>query len=387
MVKSFYWCGNCQFMPKEEISQVTCHCLGKKTKIYEICEETKTLHFTDNVSGGWYINTFGFFDKFAIEQVENITFSQEITNFKLREFLFKVLKSLKKIELPECIERLGNRVFSGCTNLEEVVFTHTLKYIGEECFKDCNSLYKLDIPDTVETIRTGAFVSCTSLENFNIPKGVQILEDNLFENCSSLERVYLHEDVKEIYDGVFNRCINLQRVYIPSGVTYVGIDVFLFTSQELVIEIGHYKDDMEDAEKEKYNYLPLCHRRCTWTYDKKVPYGEYGTCKSRKTSYVFDNKILKTNTIVSPEGITQPLSFSSFDGTEFSIPSEIWTQGNKSLKTLLREVHPDMEDLKGEFSLMLDCHEEPIDDTTPMDILNMVFAHQLDLDKTICIVW
>lgn len=73
-------------------------------------------------------------------------------------------------------------MFSGCTNLKEVIQPESLVSIGTNCFEDCTSLTSITIPKNVTNIDGGddsAFSGCTNLTTVTIECGF------IFENATN----------------------------------------------------------------------------------------------------------------------------------------------------------------------------------------------------------
>lgn len=73
-------------------------------------------------------------------------------------------------------------MFSGCTNLKEVILPESLVSIGTNCFENCTSLTSITIPKNVTNIDGGddsAFSGCTNLTTVTIESGF------IFENATN----------------------------------------------------------------------------------------------------------------------------------------------------------------------------------------------------------
>lgn len=55
---------------------------------------------------------------------------------------------------------IGNRVFSGCTDLTSVTIGNSVTSIGEYAFGGCTALTSVIIPNSVTSIGYGAFYRC-----------------------------------------------------------------------------------------------------------------------------------------------------------------------------------------------------------------------------------
>jgi UDP-N-acetylglucosamine transferase subunit ALG13 len=87
---------------------------------------------------------------------------------------FSKCSSLQYIILPSNITKLGEKIFSGCVELELVNIKGKVTCIPKRCFSGCISLKQFIIPSTVTTIEDFAF-SGTGLEDIKIPNKVKVL--------------------------------------------------------------------------------------------------------------------------------------------------------------------------------------------------------------------
>lgn len=93
---------------------------------------------------------------------------------------------LKSIVINGEIKEIGSKVFSGCENLEKVVFQKGITTVPSWAFSRCNSLKNISLPERVQKIEPGAFYSCKSLERIDIYDKCTSIEDNAFEGCDNL---------------------------------------------------------------------------------------------------------------------------------------------------------------------------------------------------------
>ena len=118
---------------------------------------------------------------------------------------FRGCKSLKSVEIPSTVERIGQAAFSGCTSLCSLSIPASVETIEQETFYGCTSLRAMEIPASVEVIGQSAFKGCKSLTEV------------VFEKCSKLQVIeggaYLN-----IYYGAFYGCTSLRSIEIPASV-------------------------------------------------------------------------------------------------------------------------------------------------------------------------
>lgn len=117
---------------------------------------------------------------------------------------------------------IENRAFSGCTELNEIVFPEKLKTIGEKAFYECGNLREAPLPDELQTISAQAFAECEKLTNIDVPSKVAEIGESAFLGCVGLERVSLPEGLTKISDASFCSCYSLSEINIPTSVKIIG---------------------------------------------------------------------------------------------------------------------------------------------------------------------
>ena len=143
---------------------------------------------------------------------------------------------------------MGDYVFYGCVNLDEINIPDDMNYIGKYSFDntkilnnqsetlkyignwviDCKNVEDVSIKNGTRGIAGRAFEYCTKLKNIIIPKGVVRISVDAFYYCSNLTSITLPDSLKYISWYAFGWCTNLESITIPSGVTWVGDDAFAY---------------------------------------------------------------------------------------------------------------------------------------------------------------
>lgn len=76
------------------------------------------------------------------------------------------------VQLPDCLEVIGNSAFSHNTKLVVIELSSSLKVIGEKAFYLCDSLRSIDLPSGLKAIGQEAFRFCSGLTTVKIPQSV-----------------------------------------------------------------------------------------------------------------------------------------------------------------------------------------------------------------------
>ena len=140
----------------------------------------------------------------------------------LNDRCFKGKKNVKKVVIPQCIEKLGSKLFFGCGALEEVIVEAKIEEIESETFNEC-SAQRIVLPNSVKAIKNGAFNGCEKLENIHFPQGLEYIGRQAFKKCSALKIDYLPENIKELSCDVFSLCKKV-KMQTKDSVDYIGTE-------------------------------------------------------------------------------------------------------------------------------------------------------------------
>lgn len=104
-------------------------------------------------------------------------------------------------------------IFSGNTNITEVVWPENMTIIKDYEFQGCTNLTSITIPDSVTSIGEYAFSGCTSLTSIIIPNSITSIAKGIFIDCKNLESITIPDSVANIGDFAFQGCYKLTNVY------------------------------------------------------------------------------------------------------------------------------------------------------------------------------
>ncbi|WP_300255954.1 PL29 family lyase N-terminal domain-containing protein [uncultured Alistipes sp.] len=152
--------------------------------------------------------------------------------------VFQQCSALSSIEIPASVELIDACAFAGCTNLSVVTFEQDskLKEFGDGgidhsgAFADCTSLRSIQIPAYVERIGAGTFYGCSQLStvifepNSNLKIIGGINNNGAFTNCTALTTIKLPQSITSIETEAFKGCQKLIDIYCaaltPPAISY-----------------------------------------------------------------------------------------------------------------------------------------------------------------------
>ena len=137
---------------------------------------------------------------------------------------FTACAELREIVIPESVRVIGANAFSYCRNLQKIDLPSGLEEIGREAFRNCAALGSLAIPDRIKKLDAGVLMDCSSLQKITLPDGLTVISDHCFRGCSALREIELPVGLRAICDCVFLGC-GLEKLSIPPDVS-MGDQVF-----------------------------------------------------------------------------------------------------------------------------------------------------------------
>lgn len=171
---------------------------------------------------------------------------------------FKDCKSVKSIEVPNTVKKIGKGAFAGCAKLEKLVLPFIggslntngiasqatlFGYVfGDEKADGCYQVkqyisksegYVVYIPSSLKTVRVangalpyGTFYGMKSLVSVEIGGDVSVIGNRAFYGCSALEELYLPDTYTAIEDYAFHTCSRLKSIEMSSKVSVIGTYAF-----------------------------------------------------------------------------------------------------------------------------------------------------------------
>ena len=110
---------------------------------------------------------------------------------KLLANICEMLYNSNTVTIPDSVEEMGDRLFSGCKNLTEAILPKGVEEIISHTFEGCINLEQVTLPERIKAIRSYAFTGCTNLKQVTLPEGVQTIEGYAFQDCASLTSITL----------------------------------------------------------------------------------------------------------------------------------------------------------------------------------------------------
>ena len=146
---------------------------------------------------------------------------------------------LEKIEMPWCMEKLGDACFYGATALKSLEFDVRLSSIGDACFSYCTALESITIDrySNYFKVKKGIIYTADMSEvvsgvlasgDITINKNAVSVRPFAFEGNHNITSVKCNKGLKTIGEGAFYDCTQLKSVFISKTVTLVEGNPFAY---------------------------------------------------------------------------------------------------------------------------------------------------------------
>lgn len=140
--------------------------------------------------------------------------------------VFKGVKNINELVMPEHLKFIGDNAFEG-SFISKVSFNN-VDEIGNQAFKDCTRLQTIEMGNTTTMIGTEAFKGDTILGEVKFTYGVREVGPGAFAYCSALKTVDFSEvttqDVR-VGDYAFYNDFSLGKVNFQSTATGTTVDI------------------------------------------------------------------------------------------------------------------------------------------------------------------
>ena len=140
------------------------------------------------------------------------------------------------------LTEIGASVFSGCTNLRNIILPSGLKRLSYDdgsssfagCFRSCSHLSSIQLPNGLEELGDRCFMNCSSLTSIQFPQTLKYIgggpsgstqEGGVFFGCG-LASVTFPNSLQAIEWGAFRGCPLTGTITIPESVQRIGDAAF-----------------------------------------------------------------------------------------------------------------------------------------------------------------
>lgn len=205
--------GDSAFMKMENLIEVNIPVSAAGNLGTRLFSECKKLQKVSLPEGMAEIPMFTFD---GCDSLETIDIPDSVTSLGSQSFRGT---ALKEVTIPASVIKIQNEVFSSCSELEKVTFEgNNVSVIEYFAFRGCTSLKHLELPTSVRRIGGGAFWR-SGLTGLIIPYGVTELDGNIVYDCSDLQWMTVPSTVTEIEDDDFGEHLSNLIIYCPEGST------------------------------------------------------------------------------------------------------------------------------------------------------------------------
>ena len=151
----------------------------------------------------------------------------------------KILYSADRTRLVSCL-----------TDAAMVIVPKTVRVIGSLAFTRRAKLKKVQLPDGLERIGRDSFSDCDALEEVVIPASVKTISPYAFSGCESLKKVTFLGEVQSLSRTAFSDCFNLYTILVPAGKEKAYRKILHITSESDTLVLGNEQVAPTDSKPE-----------------------------------------------------------------------------------------------------------------------------------------
>ena len=229
-------------------------------------------------------------------------------------------QNLKKVTLDDGITNIAPYGFYA-TNLEEIEIPDTVETIGYKAFSGCTKLYGIEIPAKVTSIGGYAFNGCSSLKSITLPLGLTQISEYCFSGCSGLMSIVIPNGVTVAQRDSFAHCTGLKSVTMPVDMK--------FSSWTGTYSSGSYYSAFTgtlNVESIRYTYGQtgkMRERNTTYSHSYSTAEDYY---YARTLEYISKDSLKR---LYFEDGITSIAGYAAFDSalTSVRIPDSVTSIG------------------------------------------------------------
>lgn len=149
------------------------------------------------------------------------------------------------------------RLVSCLTDAAMVIVPKTVRVIGSLAFTRRAKLKKVQLPDGLERIGRDAFSDCDALEEVVIPASVKTIAPYAFGGCESLKKVTFLGEVQSLSRTAFSDCFNLYTILVPAGKEKAYRKILHITSESDTLVLGNEHVASADIKPETPKAEPV----------------------------------------------------------------------------------------------------------------------------------
>lgn len=126
-------------------------------------------------------------------------------------------KSIRYVELPDSLRRIGTMAFENCKNLEVVKMPEYMDYIGQSAFMNCEKLKSITVPEGITHLESDVFSGCKAVESISLPSTLVSMGERALRGCTrALEYITVAEG-NSVYLGEGNCLIERETMTLLIG--------------------------------------------------------------------------------------------------------------------------------------------------------------------------
>ena len=176
---------------------------------------------------------------FSQSDVVSVVVSNSVLSIGDRAFSGST--QLSNVIIGNAVTHIGKRVFNTCRKLESITIGKSVVFIGPQAFLECKNLTKIHIADLEAYCKitfeggnpflvTGSdsgkskhlYLNGEEIKDLVIPSSITSINPDAFYGCNNLSSVTIPNSITSIGSSAFELCSSITSFIIPNSVKSIG---------------------------------------------------------------------------------------------------------------------------------------------------------------------
>ena len=161
-----------------------------------------------------------------IRNIRDPTYLEVTDTYRIDENDYQGNKVIQRVVISNSVFSIYPRSFKDCTSLVEINIPNCINYIGNDVLKGCTSLQKIYVPNFIGSYGYRLMFGTKILFQLQVPTTLKYLNNNTFIPSED-ESFLVPHGFEEIFDGAFRDCLNFKIIIIPNSIKTIEYNAFM----------------------------------------------------------------------------------------------------------------------------------------------------------------
>ena len=256
----------------------------------------------------------------GVFEIPSVIDNKRVSSIDAFAFSNTACQNVTKVIIPDGVRRIGDYLFYGFNDLEDVIIPSSVTYIGPYAFSETKWLQTQQKNNPLVIVNDIIIDGSLCSGELTIPEGVKSISPYAFYRCKSITSVYLSDSVETIGFQAFTECDRLKSIRVPKSTKiiedYEYNNMITLSGIKFLCYKNTYGEKVAREFLNDYELLDVEHveaKAVTCTEDGNIEYWTYGN------QFYSDAKAI--NEITEEDTVVKALGHSFGEWKQITVPS------------------------------------------------------------------